>query len=83
MHIPNKKLTVAERIDTVARLDAIVAKAYGLDRQEYKTILDSFTSFRENPNLWDKEEVTWDNSSLKEFYGEMRKKALEIFGDVS
>ncbi len=82
MHIPNRYLTVADRIDIAARLDVIVAKAYGIDKQEYKTILESFKLFRENPDLWNEKEIIWDNSNLKEFYGEMRKKALEIFDDV-
>ena len=82
IHIPNKQLTVAERINTIARLDVMVAKAYGLDKQEYKNILESFTSFKENADLWNEEKIMWDNSNLKEFYGEMRKRALEIFDDV-
>ena len=82
MHLANKQLPVAERIDTTARLDVIVAKAYGLTKQEYTTILESFVSFRENGDLRNKEEITWDNNRLKEFYGEMRKRALETFDDV-
>ncbi len=82
IRIPNIQLTITERIETTARLDVIVAKAYGLDKQEYKTILESFKSFKENPDLCNQKEIVWDNSNLKEFYGEMRKKALEIFDDV-
>ena len=82
LQIPNTILSVRERIDTAARLDVLVAKSYGLDRSEYKTILESFKGFRENPDLCDINEITWNNSNLKEFYGEMRKKALEIFDDV-
>ena len=82
MHLTNKQLLIAERIAITARLDVIVAKAYGLTKQEYTTILESFAAFRENADLWDNEDMVWDNNSLREFYGEMRKKALEIFDDV-
>ncbi len=82
MCIPNRYLTVADRIDITTRLDVMVAKAYGLDKQEYETILLSFKLFRENPDLWNEKEIVWDNGNLGEFYGEMRKRALEIFDDV-
>lgn len=79
MRIPNRTLSVPERIDTTAELDVLVAKSYGLNREEYKTILYSFKSFKENPDLRNADEIEWNNSNLKEFYGEMRRKALEIF----
>ena len=74
--------SVSERIDTAAKLDVLVAKSYGLDKDEYKTILKSFKAFKENPNLQDVKEITWNNKNIKEFYGEMRKKALEIFDET-
>lgn len=79
MQIPNEPLSVSDRIDTAAELDVLVAKSYKLDREEYQTILDSFKAFRENQSLWDAESIVWDNKNLKEFYGEMKKKALEVF----
>ena len=78
-HIPNRPLSVPDRIDTAAQLDVMVAKSYGLTKSEYSTILDTFKAFRENPALYNMQDITWDNQNLKEFYGEMRKKALEIF----
>ena len=81
MRIPNEPLSISERIDTAARLDVLVAKSYGLDRDEYETILESFKAFKENPDLRDMKDVTWNSKNLKEFYGEMRKKALEAFDD--
>ena len=81
MRIPNESLSISERIDAAARLDVLVAKSYGLDRDEYETILESFKAFKENPDLRDMKDVTWNNKNLKEFYGEMRKKALEAFDD--
>ncbi|MCY4491705.1 MAG: hypothetical protein OXC46_09670, partial [Thaumarchaeota archaeon] len=82
MRIPNHSLTVSQRIDTAAKLDVLVAKSYDLNKDEYETILKSFTAFKENPALRDINEITWNNQNLKEFYGEMCKKALEIFDDT-
>ena len=79
MRIPNEPLSISERIDTAARLDALVAKSYDLDREEYETVLGSFKAFKENPDLLDMKDISWNNKNLKEFYGEMRKKALEAF----
>ena len=79
IHIPNKPLTVSGRIDIMAELDVLVAKSYGLSKDEYVIIANSFDKFKENPELRDMTEITWDNKNLKEFYGEMRKKALEVF----
>ena len=79
IRITNEPLSVSERIDTAARLDILVAKSYGLDRDEYGIVLDSFKAFRENPGLRDTKDISWNNKNLKEFYGEMRKKALEAF----
>ena len=83
IRIPNHSLTVSQRIDTAAKLDVLVAKSYDLNKDEYETILKSFKTFKENPTLRDINEITWNNQNLKEFYGEMRKKALEIFDDTS
>ena len=42
MRIDNVRLSPHDRIHTTAKLDALVAHAYGLTRDEYQTILDSF-----------------------------------------
>ena len=82
MRIPNKPLSVSERIDAAARLDVWVAKSYGLGKDEYETILKSFKALKENPDLRDMKETTWNNKNIKEFYGEMRKKAMEVFDET-
>ena len=80
--IPNVQLTPAQRIETVAEIDALVAISYGLTKNEYKIIIDSFKLFRKNPTLYDLDEVIWDNNNLKEFYGEMSDLALQYFEAV-
>lgn len=82
MRISNKVLSISEKIDTTAKLDVLVAKSYGLNKSEYKFILESFKLFKENPELKNEKEIIWNNKNIKEFYGEMRKKALDIFDEV-
>ena len=79
LHIQNRYLSVSERIDVSAKLEVLIAKSYGLDRDDYSAIVDTFPAFKENPQLCDMDEIIWDNNNIKEFYGEMAKKALEIF----
>ena len=79
MHIPNRALSVSDRIDTAAGLDVLVAKSYGLDKNDYETILESFKAFNEKSSLRESPDIKWSNTYMKDFYGEMRKKALELF----
>ena len=72
-------MSPAERIDTTARLDALVACAYGLSKDEYRMVLDSF-KFGEDPSLLDAKTADWsDNRVLRGFYGEVRKAAMPHF----
>ena len=62
-------------IHATARLDALVAHAYHLSKEEYKTILKSF-KFEENPALLEADTADFnDNKTLRAFYGEVRKLA--------
>ena len=45
------QLSMAERIDLTANLNALVAKHYGLDRDELQTVLDSFDGFIEDETI--------------------------------
>lgn len=83
LRIPNKKLSVPHRIEITAEIDALVAHSYDLTIDEYKTIIDSFKSFKKNPALYNLEEIVWDNNNLKEFYGEMADLALAYFEAVT
>ncbi len=79
MRIPNVKQTPAQRIETAAEIDALVAHSYGLTINEYKTVTESFPAFKKNPALYDLDDITWDNDNLKEFYGEMAELALQYY----
>ena len=81
--IESRELPPADRIDTAARLDALVACAYGLSKDEYQMVLDSF-KFGEDPSLLDAETADWsDNKVLRRFYGEVRKAAMPHFEAIA
>lgn len=81
--IEAKELSPAERIDMTARLDALVACAYGLSKGEYQMVLDSF-KFGEDSSLLNAETSDWsDNKVLRRFYGEVRKAAMPHFEAIA
>ena len=81
--IESEELSPADRIDTTARLDALVASAYGLSRDEYRMVLDSF-KFGEDPSMLDAKAADWsDNRVLRRFYGEVRKAAMPHFEAIA
>ena len=83
LRVENVPLMPPERIRATARLDALVAHAYGLTREEYGTVLDSF-KFTENPDLLEAESADFnDNGILRQFYGEVRKLAPRYFDEIA
>ncbi|WP_075054215.1 Eco57I restriction-modification methylase domain-containing protein [Nitrososphaera viennensis] len=70
---------IKKRIELTAKLDALVAYHYGLSRQEYEYILSTFTGFEEDDKLKDITEVKWDDTLIRKFNGEVRKRALGYF----
>ena len=81
--VETEEMSPAGRIDATARLDALVAHAYGLSRDEYRMVLDSF-KFGEDPSLLEAETADWsDNKVLRRFYGEVRKAAMPHFEAIA
>ena len=81
--IEPKEMSPAERIDATARLDALVAHAYRLSKDEYRMVLDSF-KFGEDPSLPGAKTADWsDNKVLRRFYGEVRKAAMSHFEAIA
>ena len=72
-------LSMKDRVEMTAELNALVAKAYCLDRNELQTILDSFEGFEEDPELINMKEVKWSGRTIKAFNGEVRKRVLQYF----
>jgi len=83
MRVPNVQLAPAQRIETAAEIDALVAHSYNLTLDEYRTVIESFPAFKKNPGLYDVDEIVWDNKNLKEFYGEMAELAISYFEEIS
>ena len=82
LRVDSVSLTPPERIHTTARLDALVAHAYGLTRGKYQIVLDSF-KFTENPTLLEAKSADLnDNKTLRQFYGEVRKLAPGYYDDI-
>ena len=78
-----EQLTPADRINTAAKLDAMVAHAYKLSKKEYKTILESF-KFGKDPSLHSANEADWSNhTTLRNFYGEVRGAAMPHFVEIA
>ena len=83
LRVENTPLAPPERIRATARLDALVAHAYGLTRDEYETVLESF-KFGENPGLLEARSADFnDNQTLRQFYGEVRKIASSYYDEIA
>lgn len=81
--IAPEEMSPANRIDITAKLDSLVAHAYGLSRDEYRMVLDSF-KFGEDPSLLEVKSADWsDNKVLRRFYGEVRKAAMPHFEAIA
>ena len=83
LRMENVFLAPSERIRTTAKLDALVAHAYGLTKKEYETILKSF-KFLENSDLLTAQSADFnDNKVLRQFYGEVRKLAPTYYDEIA
>ena len=79
--LEGKAVTVSlrDRIELTAQLNALVAKKYGLTRRELEQILESFDAFEEDKNLENLKEFKWDDTFVRKFNGEVRKRVLPYF----
>jgi hypothetical protein len=76
-------LSMKERIELTAKLNALVAKHYGLNREQLEVILQSFEGFEEDKELVNMKEVKWDDTLIRKFNGEVRKRVLSYFDSLS
>ena len=75
-----KKLDMRQRIESVARLDALVAHHYGLDRKQYEHIIGTFGGNRAANSLdVDEEEIEWNDATIRAFNHEVRKHVLAFY----
>jgi len=76
-------LTMKERVELTARLNALVAKHYGLNREQLEVILQSFEGFEEDKELVNMKEVRWNDTLIRKFNGEVRKRVLPYFDQLT
>jgi hypothetical protein len=76
-------LSIGERIELCAKLNALVSKLYGLSREHLTIILESFEGFKENRELEKMKEVKWNDALMREFNGEVRKRVLRYFDQLN
>jgi len=76
-------LDMHERIELTARLNALVAKHYGLNRNQLEIILQSFEGFKEDKNLEKLKEINWNDALVRKFNGEVRKRVLPYFNSLN
>jgi len=75
-------LSMKDRIEMTARLNAIVAKHYGLTKDELKITLDSFEGFEEDTTLENLQTVKWSDDLIRRFNGEVRKRVYSCFDSL-
>ena len=68
-----------ERLELTAELNALVARHYGLTREELTVILRSFSSFEEDAELESLEEIKWSDSLMRKLNGEVRRRVMGYF----
>ncbi|WP_273271935.1 hypothetical protein, partial [Methanothrix sp.] len=77
--VPFGPLTMKERLEMTAELNALVARHYGLSREDLAVILESFASFEEDPGLESLEEIKWSDTLMRKFNGEVRRRVMGYF----
>lgn len=76
-------ITISERIRMIAELDALAAHNYGLDRDEYEYIINTFDSFEEDKNLENLKKGEWSDSIIRKLNGEVRKRVLDYYDTIA
>jgi hypothetical protein len=75
-------LNMKDRVELISKINALVAKQYGLNREDLLVILQSFNGFEENPEIMKLEEPSWNSALIRSFNGEVRKGVLKYFDDL-
>ncbi|HXG06445.1 MAG TPA: hypothetical protein VNI77_03870, partial [Nitrososphaera sp.] len=72
-------ITMKQRIEMTAKLDALVAVHYGIARNEYEYIVNTFDGFWEDTNLENTINPKWNDELIRKFNGEVRKRVLNYY----
>ena len=76
-------LSMKQRLEMTAELNALVARHYRLTREELAVILESFSSFEEEAELENLEEIKWGDALIRRFNGEVRRRVMGYFNAAS
>jgi len=76
-------LSMRERIELTAKLNALVAKHYMLRRDQLEVIIQSFEGFEEDKRIEKMKEIKWDDILVRKFNGEVRKRVLHYFDSLN
>jgi hypothetical protein len=76
-------MRMQERLELTAKLNALVARLYGLNRQQLEVILQSFEGFEEDRDLEKMQDVKWNETLIRKFNGEVRKRVLPCFDQLT
>jgi hypothetical protein len=83
-NIQPRRLTMKERIELLAELNALVARHYGLDRDELSIVLYSFEGFKEDEKVLELgQDIAWSDEIIRKLNGEVRKRVLSYFDTLS
>ena len=83
-NIQPRRLTMKERIELLAELNAHVARHYGLNRDELSIVLESFEGFKEDEKVLELgQDVAWSDEIIRKLNGEVRKRVLSYFDNLS
>jgi hypothetical protein len=74
-------ISLGERINLTAQLNALVATHFGLTHTELELILKSFEGLEEDKDLKNSTETKWDDRIIRRFNGEVQKRVLSYFDE--
>jgi Eco57I restriction-modification methylase len=74
--------TIKERVDMTARLDALVAHHFGLNRRQYETVIKTFDAFQEDEALTAQNNIQWSDLIVRKFNGEVRRRVLKYYDEI-
>lgn len=76
-------LKMKERIELTAQLDALVAHHYGLTRDEYKYIIDTFEGFETDEKISELSKIEWTEQLIRKLNGEVRTRVLSCYDSIA
>jgi hypothetical protein len=76
-------LSIRDRVERLAKLDALVATHYGIGREDYHYIIKTFEAFQEWKDFENDSTVVWNDSLIRKLNGEVRKRVLTYYDEIS